>query len=61
MTRDEFCLAMLLRLEKISAEDLRLVQDTFLRLDANRSGKLESRERASRRESQRELTASLDF
>lgn len=61
VTRDEFCLAMLLRLEKISAEDLRLVQDTFLRLDANRSGKLESRERASRRESQRELTASLDF
>uniref|UniRef100_A0A7S4B7R4 Potassium channel domain-containing protein n=1 Tax=Chrysotila carterae TaxID=13221 RepID=A0A7S4B7R4_CHRCT len=40
VTRDEFCLAMLLRLEKISAQDLRECQEAFRKLEARRRGKL---------------------
>ena len=41
ITRDEFCLAMLLRLGKVAEEDLQLVQDTFAKLDVRGEGRLE--------------------
>ena len=43
VTRDEFCLAMLLRLDKISSEELHLVQNTFKKLDLGRTGRLDAR------------------
>jgi len=41
VSRNEFCLAMLLRFEKISGEDLAIVQETFDKLDTKRTGRLE--------------------
>ena len=38
VTRDEFCLATLVRLEKISADDLRTCQEAFSKLDVHGRG-----------------------
>ena len=40
MSKNDFSLAMLLRLGKISAEDLGPIEDVFFELDVDRSGHL---------------------
>ena len=41
VTKNEFCLAMLVRMEKISEEDLRSCQAAFAKLDATETGRLD--------------------
>ena len=60
VTRDEFCLAMLVRMEKISADDLSRCQAAFDKLDVVRNGVLDQndvsewhRRRRRREEEQR--------
>ena len=43
VTREEFCLMMLVRLERISPEDLRRCQEAFNRLDVSKNGQLDWR------------------
>ncbi len=42
VTRNEFCLAMLVRMEKITADDLAACQKAFDQLDADGSGRLDA-------------------
>merc|ERR1711924_340960 len=42
VTRNEFCLAMLVRMDKITPEDLKRCQEVFDRLDADGSGRLDA-------------------
>ena len=44
VTREEFCLMMLVRLERISPEDLSQCQEAFNRLDVSKNGQLDWRD-----------------
>lgn len=44
VTREEFCLMMLVRLERITPEDLQLCQGAFDKLDVLKNGQLDWRD-----------------
>jgi len=53
VTRDEFCLSMLVCMEKISAEELHECQAAFDKLDVRKHGRLDRRSVSSRASSRR--------